>query len=163
MATLAAGAAQLRKQIDARWPGRDRRSDGWIGDRAHAARISDHNPDSRGIVHAIDIDENLGAGTWRNGRQARVLADELLDYAASGLPGSDRVKYVVYENRLASGTYRSTWWRWRPGNWGHTAHIHVSFTKAADDDASVWPLPSLTRDRAQARRWRARLAAARRK
>lgn len=163
MATLAKGAVKLRDQINRRWPKRDKRSDGWIGDRAHAARISDHNPDKRGIVHAIDIDENLGIGTWRNGRQARVLADELLDYAASGLPGSDRVKYVVYENRIASGTYRSTWWRWRPGNWGHTAHIHVSFTNHADDDDRVWPLPSLAADRTVARRWRARLDAALRK
>lgn len=143
MATLAPGAAVLRAQIDKRWPKRDRRSDGWIGDRAHAARVSDHNPDANGIVHAIDIDENLGAGRMRNGRQARILADELIDYAASGLPGSDRVKYVVYENRLASGTYRSKWWRWRPGNWGHTAHIHISFTSAADTDKRPWPLPCL--------------------
>lgn len=157
MATLAVGGAMLRLQIDKRWPNRDRRSDGWIGDRAHAARISDHNPDARGIVHAIDIDENLGAGPLRNGRQARILADQLLDYAASGLPGSDRLKYVVYENRLASGTYRSTWWRWRPGNWGHTAHIHVSFTAAAETDKRPWPLPCLTKDPAQRRRWAAAL------
>jgi hypothetical protein len=153
VATLAPGALRLREQIDARWPGRDKASDGWIGDRAHAARISDHNPDKRGIVHAIDIDENFGVGRLRDGLAARRLADELLTYAASGLPGSDRVKYVVYENRIASGTYRSTWWRWRPGNWGHTAHIHVSFTAKADTDARLWPLPSLTRDRARARRW----------
>lgn len=143
MATLAPGAVTLRNQIDRRWPKRDRRSDGWIGDRAHAARISDHNPDACGIVHAIDIDENLGAGRMRNGRQARILADQLIDYASSGLPGSDRVKYVVYENRIASGTYRSKWWRWRPGNWGHTAHIHVSFTTAADTDERPWLLPCL--------------------
>ena len=157
MAVLTKGGAQLRKQIDQRWPDRDRRSDGWIGDRAHAARISDHNPDRNGIVRAIDIDENFGVGRLRNGIAAKRLADELIAYAASGLSGSDRVKYVVYENAIASGTYRSKWWRWRPGNWGHTAHIHVSFTTAADKDGSVWPLPSLTRDRAQARRWRAAL------
>lgn len=160
MAQLTKGGVKLRDQINKRWPKRDKRSDGWIGDRAHQARISDHNPDRNGIVRAIDIDENLGIGTLRNGRQARILADELLDYAASGLPGSDRVKYVVYENRIASGTYRSTWWRWRPGNWGHTAHIHVSFTKEADNDSSTWPLPCLTSDRTLARRWRARLDAA---
>lgn len=157
MATLTKGGAKLRDQINKRWPDRDKASDGWIGDRAHAARLSDHNPDRNGIVHAIDIDENLGVGVLRNGRQARILADELLDYAASGVAGADRVKYVVYENQIGSGTYRSKWWQWRPGNWGHTAHIHVSFTAAADTDGSVWPLPCLTRDRAQARRWRAKL------
>ena len=143
MARLCVGGVRLRKQIDNRWPKRDRKSDGWIGDPAHAARVSDHNPDSRGIVHAIDIDENMGAGVMRNGRQARKLANELLLYAKSGLPGSDRVKYVVYENRIASGTYRSKWWTWRSGSWGHEAHIHVSFTAKADSDDRIWPLPCL--------------------
>jgi hypothetical protein len=140
---LCAGGARLRDQVNARWPKRDKRSDGWIGDPAHAARVSDHNPDRHGVVHAIDIDENLGAGWWRNGRQARILADELRAYARSGLPGSERVKYVVYENRITSGTYRDKWWKWRHGAWGHTAHIHVSFTEAADTDARAWPLPCL--------------------
>lgn len=157
MATLTKGGVRLRAQIDRRWPGRDRRSDGWIGDRAHSARASQHNPDKNGIVRAIDIDENMGKGRLRNGISARRLANELIAYAGSGLPGSKRVLYVVYENALASGTYWSKWWQWRPGAWGHTQHIHVSFTEHADTDGSVWPLPCLTRDRAQARRWAAAL------
>jgi hypothetical protein len=157
VARLCAGGVRLRKQIDNKWPKRDRRSDGWIGDRAHAARKSDHNPDSRGIVHAIDIDENLGVGILRNGRQARKLANELLLYARSGLPGADRVKYVVYENRIASGTYRATWWKWRPGSWGHEAHIHVSFTNHADSDDRVWPLPCLAATATMRTTWAKRL------
>jgi hypothetical protein len=156
---LCAGGVRLREQIDARWPKRDKASDGWIGDTAHQARgsASDHNPDAKGIVHAIDVDENLGAGIWRNGKMAQRLADELLLYARSSLPGADRVKYVVYEQRLASGTYRSTWWKWRPGNWGHTAHIHVSFTSKADGDGRAWPLPVLAASTTQARAWADRL------
>ena len=142
MAKLCDGGVTLRAQIDRKWPKRDKRSDGWIGDAAHRARQSDHNPD-QGIVHAIDIDENLGAGRLRNGRQAKQLADQLIAYAKSGLPGSKRIKYVVYENKLASGTYRATWWKWRPGNWGHTMHIHVSFTSEADDDGRPFPLACL--------------------
>lgn len=157
MARLCAGGVRLRDQINAKWPNRDKASDGWIGDPAHAARVSDHNPDRNGIVHAIDIDENLGVGILRNGKQARTLANELLLYAQSDLPGADRLKYVVYENRLASGTYRSTWWKWRPGNWGHTAHIHVSFTSKADKDDRIWPLPCLAPTRTLASAWAARL------
>lgn len=153
MAKLVAGGVQLRKQVDARFPGRDRRSDGWIGDSAHAARRSDHNPDKNGWVHALDIDENMGKGRWRNGRAARQLAEQLRLYAASGLPGSDRIKYVVYEGRLASGTYKSKWWTWRPGNWGHYQHIHVSFTAAAQRDERIYPLPILTSNRAQKKAW----------
>lgn len=158
MAKLVKGGVKLRKQIDERWPGRDRRSDGWIGDRAHQARgsASQHNPDENGWVKAIDIDENMGKGRWRNGRAARKLANQLRLYAKSGLPGSDRVLYVVFEGRLSSGTYRSKWWTWRPGNWGHYHHIHISFTDAAITDGRVWPLPILTKDRKlQRERWRA--------
>lgn len=157
MARLCDAGVTLRRQLDRRFPDRDRRSDGWIGDRAHAARKSDHNPDTKGIVRALDIDENFGVGTWRNGRAARNLADQLIDYAASGLPGADRIKYVVYEDQVASGTYRSTWWRFRGKGYGHTAHIHVSFTTEGDDDGSIFPLPILTRDRGQMRRWAERL------
>ena len=54
-----AGIKTLKSQIDKRWPNRDKASDGIKGDSKHAARKSDHNPDSRGYVHAIDIDEDL--------------------------------------------------------------------------------------------------------
>ena len=159
MARLCKGGVTLRDQVNRRWPKRDKASDGWIGDRAHSERISDHNPNKAGVVHAIDIDEGLG--TYANGRTARRLANQILDYAASGLPGSSRLKYVVYENRIASGTYRKTFWSWRHGNYGHTAHIHVSFTSYADRDGSVFPLPILTRSPLKKARWRRDLSKAR--
>ncbi len=56
MAVLAANLAGLRREINAHWPHRDKKSDGWIGDSAHQGRKSDHNPDDRGVVHAIDVD-----------------------------------------------------------------------------------------------------------
>lgn len=157
MAKLCAGGVQLRKQVDAKWPKRDRRSDGWIGDKAHQQRVSDHNPDSNGVVHAIDLDENMGIGPVRNGRAARTLANQLLAYAKSDLPGADRLKYVVYEDQIASGTYRSSWWKWRGKGYGHTAHIHVSFTSKADRNGDPFPLPILAKNKAQKKRWRADL------
>ena len=154
MAKLVPAGVTLRKQTDRRWPGRDRRSDGWVGDAAHSARKSDHNPDKDGWVHALDIDENMGKrGPWRNGRTARQLANQLRLYAASDLPGADRIKYVVYEGRLTSGTYRATWWKWRKGNWGHYQHIHISFTSKAKKDERVFPLPILTKDRKLKKLW----------
>jgi len=161
MTTLCKGGVTLRNQIDRRWPKRDKASDGWIGDAAHLARgsASDHTPNKAGVVHAIDIDENLG--TYANGRTARLLANQLLDYAASGLPGSSRLKYVVLENRIASGTYKKTWWTWRHGNYGHEAHIHISFTSAADRDGTVFPLPILARSPITKARWTRDLAKAR--
>jgi len=159
VARLCKGGITLRDQIDRRWPKRDKQSDGWIGDEAHSARASDHNPNKAGIVHAIDIDEGLG--TYSNGGTARVLANQLADYAASGLPGSNRIKNIVYENRVASGTYRKTWWTWRHGNYGHEAHIHVSFTSSADRDGSIYPLPILAKSPLTKARWTRELAKAR--
>ena len=153
MPKLCKGGEKLRAQIDARWPNRDRRSDGWIGDKAHADRVSQHNPDSEGIVYAIDIDEYMGKGPDRNGKTAQRLANELVAYALSGLPGANRVKYVVYENKLASGTYPRYFWQWRKGSWGHTQHIHISFTTAAKRDSTVWPLPILTKNPVKKRAW----------
>ena len=158
MAKLVEGGVTLRDQLNARFSDRHKRSDGWIGDSAHSARKSDHNPDKRGWVHALDIDENFGKGKWRNGRNAQALADQILAYARSGLPGADRVKYVVYENAIASGTYKATWFKWRKGNWGHEAHVHVSFTASAEKDGQLWPLPILSKTLKQRRAWAAALA-----
>lgn len=140
MPKLARGAVTLRAQIDKRWPKRDRRSDGWIGDKAHQARVSDHNPDARGIVHALDIDADL-LGPGKGRKAAQRLADQIVAYAASGLPGADRIKYVVFNDRVASGTYATSRWVWRGKGYGHFDHIHVSFTAAADTNAQKYPLP----------------------
>ena len=79
MARLCKGGVTLRDQIDRRWPKRDKASDGWIGDAAHLARgsASDHTPNKAGVVHAIDIDENMGKGRNRNGRTAKRLANQI--------------------------------------------------------------------------------------
>ncbi len=143
MARLVAAGVTLRKQIDKRWPRRDRRSDGWIGDAAHQARKSDHNPDGRGWVHAIDIDADLDKD---DPKAAQKLANQIVEYARSGLPGSDRIKYVVYNDRIASGTYKNSWWEWRGSGYGHKHHIHVSFTdKAPVTGTRPFPLPILDR------------------
>jgi hypothetical protein len=140
-ARLVSGGVTLRNQINTRWPNRDKRSDGWLGDSKHQARISDHNPDRQGWVHAIDIDHNMGpAGPAREGATAEELANQLIKLAREG-KDNGRLKYVVYNNRIASGTHANQFWTWRSGNWGHTQHIHVSFTPKAQYDASPFPLP----------------------
>ena len=136
---LVPGLVTLREQINQRWPARDKASDGWIGDAAHAARESDHNPDADGWVHAIDVD--------KDGIHADQLARELVAYAASGLPGSNRVKNIVWNDQVASGTYAATMWVFRGSGYGHFDHIHVSATDAAEWDPRPWPLPCLTRSK----------------
>ena len=140
MARLVAGGVTLRNQVNKRWPRRDKRSDGWQGDAAHKARVSDHNEDARGLVHALDIDADLDP---KDPGAAQRLANQIVAYAASGIPGSNRIKYVVFNNFLASGTYANSMWTWRKGNWGHEHHIHVSFSTKGENNAQTFPLPIL--------------------
>ena len=140
MAKLVKGGVTLRDQVNKRFPKRDKASDGWIGDADHQSRESDHNADpATGYVHAIDIDKDLGAKG-----DAKKLADQIVDYAASKKKGAKRVKYVVFNDQIASGTYPETKWQWRGSGYGHWDHIHVSFTAAAEEDGTEWPLPIFT-------------------
>jgi hypothetical protein len=140
MPRLVAGGVTLRNQVNKRWPKRDKRSDGWIGDKAHAGRQSDHNPDARGLVHALDIDADLDP---RDPGAAQRLANQIVAYAASGIPGANRIKYVVFNDQIASGTYANSMWKWRGSGYGHMHHIHVSFSTKGENNAQTYPLPIL--------------------
>ena len=140
MARLVAGGVTLRNQVNKRWPKRDKRSDGWIGDKAHAGRQSDHNPDARGLVHALDIDADLDP---KEPKAAQRLANQLVAYAASGIPGSGRIKYVVFNDQIASGTYANSMWKWRGSGYGHYDHIHVSFSTKGEANGQAFSLPIL--------------------
>lgn len=147
MAKLVAAGVTLRDQVNKKWDKRDKASDGWVGDKNHMARPSDHNPDKNGWVHAIDIDEDF-LGKGRGEKTAKEFADQLIKYAREGKDGG-RLKYVVYENKIASGTHANRYWVWRDGNWGHTQHIHVSFTDKAQRDGSKFDLPIFRDENAQ--------------
>ena len=140
MARLVAGGVTLRNQINKRWPRRDKRSDGWIGDKAHVSRQSDHNPDAQGLVHALDIDKDLDP---KDSGAAQRLANQIVAYAASGIPGANRIKYVVFNDQIASGTYANSMWKWRGSGYGHMHHIHVSFSTKGENNAQTYPLPIL--------------------
>ena len=140
MARLVAGGVTLRNQVNKRWPRRDKRSDGWQGDAAHRARVSDHNPDARGLVHALDIDADLDP---KDPGAAQRLANQIVAYAASGIPGANRIKYVVFNDQIASGTYANSMWKWRGSGYGHMHHIHVSFSTKGENNAQTYPLPIL--------------------
>lgn len=134
-----AGITTLRGQVDKRWPTRDKRTDGILGDSAHAARISDHNPDSKGAVHALDLDKDLRGSKY----DVEWFADQLIAYPRNKKPGSQRFKNIVFQDRVASGTYRDHYWTWRNGDYGHFDHIHVSFTTAGESDKMEFAIPIL--------------------
>lgn len=136
----------LRAEFNLVAPGRDKRSDGWIGDRAHALNSSDHNGDESGRtpyedadfvdeVHGLDVDDT---GPWPEGpawfdRQVEKVRAR----HATGL--DDRLQNIIRNRRIAS---RSWGWEWRPysGSNPHTEHAHFSarYTTAQETDESSW-------------------------
>lgn len=128
---LCAAGEQLRREINRLYPKRDKASDGWIGNSAHAAVKSDHNPDPEsGIVRAVDIDEDLKG----RGRPDPIDANKIVRQIVQiGKAGDERLAYVIFEGRIWSRTYG---WKSRPysGLNAHNQHFHISFTKAGDDD-----------------------------
>lgn len=135
MPKLCKAGTQLREQIDDAFPDRDRTSDGWLCDSRHAARKSDHNPNDKGIVRAIDIDADLRS----HASEAFDLADQLRILARS----DKRIAYIIFNSKIAS--WRANY-AWRPykGINPHKKHIHISFTAKGDDDGSMFRIPILT-------------------
>lgn len=109
---LALSLRRLGREVDDLWPDRRRHSDGWIGDAAHAARQSDHNPDPKGVVHAVDITAG-GIDPW------------VLVVACCLHPATN---YVIYSGRIFSRSHRFVG---RPydGEDPHTSHVHVSILR----------------------------------
>lgn len=134
---LCKAGQQLREQVDDSYPDRDRRSDGWIGDVRHSARVSDHNPDEQGIVRAIDIDRNLSGVSKPD--LMPDLADQIRLCAKAG---DKRIAYVIFQGRIASP--KKAWaWRTYDGINRHDHHIHISFTPKGDKDKSKFNIPLL--------------------
>jgi len=132
---LSKAGETLRNQINASFPDRDKRSDGWIGDSRHAATKSDHNPAApSGVVRAIDVDADL-RGAANN---ASYLADQLRILGKT----DKRLAYVIFNKKIASPIM---FWKWRDykGIDDHTSHLHISFTALGDADGKPFNLPIL--------------------
>lgn len=139
---LARALVSLRDGVNARWPHRDKASDGTIGDTAHKANASasDHNPwlavGGVGVVRALDIDvDGIDAGWYAE--QLRLL----------GAAGDSRLTgggYVIFNKRIT----RSNWSGWSvyTGKNPHSAHVHVSLSRnpAGFDDPRPWTFLAAT-------------------
>jgi hypothetical protein len=138
---LCKAGQQLREMIDDSYPDRDRKSDGWIGDARHQrAGTSDHLPDpSNGIVRAIDVDKDINSQP----STGAYLADQIRLCAKAG---DERIAYVIYAGKIASSKKS---WSWRPydGINRHDHHIHISFTKAGDQNGRWFEIPMLGADK----------------
>ncbi|MBB4935639.1 hypothetical protein F4561_006548 [Lipingzhangella halophila] len=106
-----------------------------IGDAAHRASASDHNPNASGVVCAIDVVGDAGLDLAGLAEQVRT-------------GGHPAAKYVIYDRRIAS---RAHGWTWRhySGSNPHSTHVHVSVGRGPDgsstgpyDDTSSWGISS---------------------
>ena len=134
---LCKAGQQLRLQVDDSYPDRDKSSDGWIGDTSHKARRSDHNPDAKGIVRAIDIDRDLSGKAKPD--LMPYLADQIRVCAKRG---DKRISYIIFAGRIASSRMG---WRWRKysGVNPHNTHCHISFSPKGDTDSSFFNIPMI--------------------
>lgn len=136
---LTKGLQHLRNEVDYAFPDRSKASDGTIGDAAHMAETSGHNPDDTpgskaeyndhdGIpeVRAWDCTSAFGDG---------VDAQDVVDHLRA-LPGlSSVIRYMIYNRKIYEASNG-----WKPaaytGPSAHTEHIHFSGARsqAADNN-----------------------------
>lgn len=131
MARIAKSLDTLRSQVNALWPDRSKVNDGWIGDAAHQATPSDHNPNAAGVVTAFDITNDPA-----HGPDAGKLAETLR------FSHDPRIKYIISNRRIASSLVSP--WVWRPysGANAHEEHVHVSVMADPKlyDDPRPWAI-----------------------
>lgn len=127
---LAPTLTQLLREINAAFPLRNKTSDGTLGNASHAASKSDHNPDDRGVVCAVDVDEDLDGSAadsypfFNPGQPAkRRLVDLLIGLAKAGL--LPQLYYVIYERKIYSRTNNFEPRAYSGAN-AHEHHVHVS-------------------------------------
>jgi hypothetical protein len=143
---------ELGAQMNERFPSRDKGSDGTIGDAAHQASASSHNPDISGTpeyrdgdsvneVRARDIDKDLRD-------PAGVTMEDVVQLWVKLARAGQLwwVRYIIYNKRIwhkRDGYLTRTY----TGDNAHTDHVHVNsdFTQSADTVTGTdWRLTSLT-------------------
>lgn len=109
MATLAHNLASRRSSVRAKYPNI---TIYWIGDPTHQSETSDHNPDSRSIVHALDF------MTYTNTTQGNEIVSWLLSDTRD-------LEYVIFNRTIwsrSNGFMPKTY----TGSNPHTDHVHTS-------------------------------------
>jgi|1186.fasta_scaffold604614_1 hypothetical protein len=120
---VAESLLKLRAQINSKFPGRSKASDGTIGDENHCPGTSDHCPQVNdggvGVVTAMDITHDPA-----HELDAGQVADHLR------LTHDPRIKYIISNRRIANfqPLDGQPAFAWRPytGANPHNKHFHVS-------------------------------------
>jgi hypothetical protein len=137
------GILRLREQLDAAYPNRSHASDGTIGDAAHSARDSDHNPESP--APAGNPNYQVDAGDFTHDPAHGADMGEVSE--AIRQSKDRRVKYVICNRRIFYGTREAerngckafVWYAYH-GVDPHTNHMHVSVEDDTHDQAQDWQI-----------------------
>lgn len=122
----------LTSEINAEAPKRSKVSDGWIGDKAHASRDSEHNPANwpkawTGVVRARDYTHDP-----KGGLDCSEIAQDLVELMRAGThPALGPGAYVIWAGRIISFNRLAEGWRPYTGTNPHTKHLHLSVAEAA--------------------------------
>jgi hypothetical protein len=120
--------------LNAKYPNRDKASDGTIGDAAHATRASDHNPwvivGAYGVVRARDVDKDGVDAAW--------IVEQLRLMGRAGDPRLTGGGYIIFNRRITKPDFSG--WSVYTGSNPHDKHFHVSFSKntAGFDSNATW-------------------------
>ncbi len=122
---------RLVDETDELYPSRSIASDGSIGDAAHAARESDHNPSAPrppGYVDAVDLTDDDMHGCDVGRLAAHLVATR-----------DPRVKYLIHKGTIWA-SYGSSAWQPRPytGINAHEKHLHVSILAGTRYSTATW-------------------------
>lgn len=139
---LAKSLETLRSQLNEEYPDRNKASDGTIGDAAHQAVPSDHNPNSASVVCALDITHDAPYF------DAHRMCDNILARRHPDL------KYIISNRRIA-GFWTNWQWTRYGGSDPHDTHVHISVGVGPDgqskppyDDTDKWNIGGVMAEKA---------------
>ena len=122
----------LVDELNEAFDGRDKTSDGTVGDLAHQGSVSDHNPDETGNtggkedsdtvneVHARDADIDVRRNGWSMERVVQII----LGRCRTGV--EKRLDYIIFNRRIwrrSNGWVQELYYGSNP----HDHHAHFSF------------------------------------
>lgn len=127
-------------QLNALAPNRSKLSDGGLGDAAHAARESDHNPDANGVYHARDFTHDPAHGADMGLYPRRLIADPRATYVIFNNLFYDKVNGAIrvrpYPLVNPDGARRNT----------HASELHLSVAYGPlGDDGRQWEAFTISR------------------
>lgn len=150
-AVLTIGLTTVRSEFNSVFPGRDKRSDGWIAGGGHTTVNTGHVGDRTGKaeyrdgdaldeVRALDVDKDLVPGSGVDWME--LVVQYLVKKARAG--GYIPFRYIIYKGRIWS---RGDGWKTRTytGANKHNEHAHFSgdYTQTADNWRGSLGLASL--------------------